>query len=55
MEKRNTKKAKLEIIVTNEEGRQIKRKMTGTNDEIAFLLGEAGILSNDIARILNAK
>lgn len=48
-------KATITIIVTSEEGQQVKRELLGTNKEIAFILGEFGILCKEECKILNVK
>ena len=48
-------KATITIIVTSEEGQQVKRKLLGTNKEIAFILGEFGILCKEECKILKVK
>ena len=47
--------ATITIIVTSEEGQQVKRELLGTNKEIAFILGEFGILCKEECKILNVK
>lgn len=39
------KKATLTISIENEKGEVIKREITGSNEDIAFILGEYGICS----------
>lgn len=48
-------KATITIIVTSEEGQQVKRELLGTNKEIAFILGEFGILCKEECKILKVK
>lgn len=47
------KKATLVISIENEEGKRIERITTGSNEEIAFILGEYGILGEDGHKLLN--
>ena len=48
-------KATITIIVTSEDGQQVKRELSGTNKEMAFLLGEFGILCKEESKILKEK
>lgn len=48
------RKATIIITITIEDGRTVERKYSGTNGEIAFILGEFGILCEKESEILNA-
>ena len=49
------RKASVTIIVTNEEGRSITKHIEATNSNIAYVLDEAGIYSNDLVELLEGK
>lgn len=46
-------KASIVITITAEDGRKVEEKYTGSNEYIAFVLGEFGILGEKEREILN--
>ena len=45
--------ASIVITITAEDGRKVEIKYTETNEKIAFILGEFGILGEEEREILN--